>query len=274
MDDLRAERQRATFVEAHRAAFDGLLSAVADLPHEMWSTATGCPGWDVADQVAHVISVERSMLGDPADDVELPGDLDHVRSDVGRAVEVGVHARRGRSPLELLDEARVTFDRRLAELTTLDPAVLGAPMDGPGGMRLRGSQLLRNRILDLTIHEQDVRRAVGRPGDLAGPHVRLTVETILRSWAFQLPQRVEGDPGPVGIEVADIDTVTIDLGTGDIHREDGGEGPEPDATLRLDAGALIAVAGGRSDAPGLDDLEVEGDRDLAARVLAVATITP
>jgi uncharacterized protein (TIGR03083 family) len=264
------EELKAQLIAAHRGVFDGFLDAVADLDDAAWSTPTGCPGWDVHDQLAHVVGIERAMLGDPPDEVELPAELPHVRNEFGRGVEVAVQARRGLPPAALLAEARETFERRLRHLDDLDAATLSEPMDGPGGMRFKTSQMLRTRLFDMTCHEQDVRRALGRPGDLVGPHVDIAVEQVLRAWARRLPDQLQD--GVVAIEVDDRPRATIDLSDGTLVR--GGDGPPPDVVLRCDAGALLAIGTGRSDAPGSEELEVDGDRALLERLLAVASVTP
>jgi uncharacterized protein (TIGR03083 family) len=266
-----SDELKAQLLAAHQAVFDGLLAAVEELEEAAWATPTGCPGWDVHDQVAHVVGIERAMLGDPPDEVELPDELPHVRNEFGLQVEVAVAARRGRPPAELVAEARETFERRLRSLAAMDPAVLADPIDGPGGMRFKASQMLRTRLFDMTCHEQDVRRAVGRPGDLDGPHADIAVEQVIRAWARMLPDRL-GHDGVLAVEVAGRQRATIDLRDGTLRR--GEEGPEPDAILGLDAGQLLAIGTGRSDAPTIDDLRVRGDRQLVERLLAHASVTP
>ncbi len=265
-----SEELKRQLVAAHRQVFDGLLDAVQGLGPDGWATPTGCPGWSVHDQLAHVITIERAMLGDPPDDVEVP-DLPHVRNEFGRIVEVGVEARRGRSAAELVAEAEGTFDRRIAALEALDPAALQQPMDGLAGMRAKGSQMLRTRIYDMVTHEQDVRRALDRPGGTEGPHVDISVEQIVRAWARTLPTRVE-ETGVLEVAVAGRSPVRVDLAAGALHRD--GDGPDPTGTLHLGVSDLIALAGGRTDAPDPAELTLEGDTGWVVRVLEHATITP
>jgi uncharacterized protein (TIGR03083 family) len=265
-DELKAQLHTA-----HARVFDGLLDAVAGLDAAPWGTPTGCPGWDVHDQLAHVVGVERSMLGDPADEVELPDELPHVRNDFGRAVEVAVAARRGRSPDELVEEARETFTRRLAAIDAMPAASLAEPLDGPSGMRMKASQMLRTRLFDMVSHEQDIRRALQRPGSTDGPHADIAVEQVLRAWARMLPER-HGQHGVLEVVVPERDTVRIDLADGQLHR--GGTGPTPTATIHLEVPGLLALAGGRTDAPEAAAVTAGGDAGWAATVLAGATITP
>ncbi len=256
---------------AHRQVFDGCLTAVDGLDEAGWATPTGCPGWDVHDQLAHVIGLERMMLGDPADEIEL-SELAHVRNDMGRFVEVAVQARRGRPAAALVAEAQETFARRLAVLDALGPDALAGELVGPAGMRAKGSQMLRTRVFDLTSHEQDIRRALARPGDTTGPHVDIAVEQVLRAWARHLPRRI-GSEGVLEVRVPARAPVRVSFVDGAIHREEGAA-PPPTATIHLEVSELLAVGGGRSDAPSPGAVPTDGDRVWARRVLEHATITP
>lgn len=266
-----SEELRDHLVAAHAAVFDGLLEATGALDEAAWATPTGCPGWDVHDQLAHTVGVERRMLGDPPPTVELP-DLPHVRGEFGRTIEVDVEARRGVPGAELRTEAKATFARRIGALRALDPARLREPLDGPAGMQMRGSQMLRTRVFDLTCHEQDIRRALGRLDGLAGPHLPIAIEQVLRAWARVLPDRLR-DGGRLAVLVQGHEPVAIALPGGELLRGAAAT-QDQTATLRLDPAALLALGGGRSDAPGPDGLHVDGDRDLVDKVLRAATITP
>jgi uncharacterized protein (TIGR03083 family) len=262
---------KTQLIAAHRAVYDGVLAAVADLDPSRWLTPTGCPGWTVHDQLSHIIDIERAMMGDPPAETDMPDDLPHVTGPFAAAVEVGIQARREVPSDVLLDEARTTFQRRLEHLDAMPLTLLQEPLDGPAGMRVKGSQMLRTRVFDMTCHEQDIRRAIGRPGDLDGPHVDIAVEQVVRAWARYLGERVGGH-GVVTFVVAGHERFTLDLTTGALHR--GDDTPRPDVVFALDAAQLLAIGAGRSDAPGSNDITIEGDRQLAARVLAQASITP
>jgi uncharacterized protein (TIGR03083 family) len=261
-DDLRR------FVAAHRGVYDGVRDAVSGLSEQGWSNPTGCPGWDVKDQLAHIIGVERQMLGDDPDDVEVP-DRPYLRNDFGRAVEPAVEARRGRPPEALVEEAETVFARRIEALEALEPDALDEPMAGAAGLTMKGSQMLRPRVFDMVCHEHDIRRAVGHRGGVEGPHVDLSVEQVVRGWARSLSA---SHSGVLEVAVEGRDPVRIDLDDGTIHRD--ASGPEPTATIHLDVGDLLALAGGRSDAPSLAGLRIDGDRTWTVQVLAEPGMTP
>jgi uncharacterized protein (TIGR03083 family) len=254
-------------VAAHEAVFAGLLDATDGLDEGAWRTATGCPGWDVHDQLAHCIGIERLMLGDPLPDVALP-DLPHVDDDLARVTELDVQARRAVPGDELRDEARETFDRRLTWLRRLEPGDLETEIDSPIG-RTRAAKVLRTRVFDLTSHERDIRRALRRPAPDDGPHVRIAVEQVLRAWAGLLPGRLEA--GVLRVRVPAHAAVTYDLAAATSDRADAGP---VDATVTLSPDDVLAVGGGRDDAPAWAALTAEGDTDLLRRFVAAASVTP
>ena len=52
------------------AALAETWGALAEVCHELstteWGLPTECPGWDVKDQLSHLIGIERSLMGEPA----------------------------------------------------------------------------------------------------------------------------------------------------------------------------------------------------------------
>jgi uncharacterized protein (TIGR03083 family) len=260
-------QQVADFVAAHRAAHDGLLAATAGLDDAAWATPTGCPGWDVHDQLAHTIGTERMMLGEPPAEVEVP-DLPHLRHDIGRFIERDVEIRRGRPGDELRAEAAATFTRHQERLAALDEAALAGDLDTPMG-RMPARRALRLRLFDLACHEEDIRRALGlAPAD--GPHVQVAVGNAIRLLASRLPALLPDRAGRVALAVEGHPPVALDLAAGSLAPDAAGA----DASVHLDARTLLALVGGRSDAPAPHSLPIDGDRELATGVLAVAGITP
>ncbi len=259
----------AVLVQAHEDLYDAFTVLAGELDDADWERPTGCPGWSVRDVVAHVVGLEAVHAGDPQPDVDLPDGLDHVTNDVGRVMEVHVEARRHVTVAELRREMAEVFARRrdwLAGLTDL-----GAEVPSIVGGTVPLYRFLPIRVFDLYAHDQDVRRAVGRPGDEAGPAAATSADRIAKAYAALLPTRVTGQ-GSVVFDVSGPEggTLAIDLDGGRLEDAPA----SPDVRIGLSFPEHVAIACGRSDAPTLDDLEVEGDRDLAAEVLAACAITP
>jgi uncharacterized protein (TIGR03083 family) len=263
--------QRDQLVTAYGAVLDGILAATADLDDDGWGAPTGCPGWDVRAQLAHCVGLERRLLGDPEldPDVEVP-DLPHLTGDVSRFMERDVEARRRVPAADLRTEAEEVFARRKDELGALTAEQLGEEVDSFFGP-MRTSGFLRLRLFDLTSHERDVRAALDRVDGLDGPHVPVVVEHVLRSWARVVPTRTEGGD-TVRLVIAG-GPVDLDLGTGDLSRGESVRATVS-ATLELSPAQALALAGGRTDAPALADLDHSGDEGPLTQLLAAAAVTP
>ncbi len=260
-------------VEALAAVWESMSELGDGITAEEWDRPTECPGWTVRDNLSHVIGIESVLLGRPAPDHDLPPDLPHVRNDMGRTNEVWVDARRARTGREVLAEFRAVAEARLAALR--DPGYdFGAgswtPV-GPGTVR----DLLPFRIFDSWCHEQDMRRALGRPGDF-GPDsaaARWTVERLLGAMPRAVGKgarppggttvafRVGGPvPGSLAVEMVDGRAVPLEE-----------EPPAPTVRLDMDGETLLRLGTGRGDPAGIlasGDVRITGDRALGEQVVA------
>jgi len=259
-------------VEALAAVWDSISELGDGLAADDWVRPTECPGWTVQDNLAHIIGIESVLLGRPAPDHDLPPGLTHVRNDLGRTNEIWVDARRSRTGREVLAEFRAVAEARLAVLR--DPAHdFGAeswtPV-GPGTVR----DLLPFRIFDSWCHEQDMRRALGRPGDFdeTSAAARDAVDRV----AGAMPRAVGR-----GVRPPDGTTVVFDV-TGPLGRRiglemvDGRAHPvepppaEPDVVLTLSTETFVRLGTGRGE-PGAilaaGDVGIEGDAALGRRIV-------
>ena len=103
----------------------------------------------------------------------------HVRNPLGELNENEVEWRRQRAGDDVLTEWEALRDARERTLAAGDAAYFARPMitpTGPGTM----ADFLAVRILDCWLHEQDLRRALGRPGNLDGPAAEHTVDRLVR----------------------------------------------------------------------------------------------
>ena len=97
------------------------------------------------------------------------------------------------------------------------------------------------------MHEQDIRRAVGRPGGLDGPAARAVVRVFARSLGFVVGKRVAP---PAGTSVLLEVTGAVPLRTAVVVGEDGRAGTpaeepaDPTVTLRMGVEALTVLSGG------------------------------
>lgn len=236
-----------------------------------WDRATDLPGWDVHAIAAHTAHLESMLAGNPQPDVDV-GSPDHVRNPFGRYMESGVVARRSATPDELITEIRTSADRRHRALTA-NPPTDGSvtPETLPPGVSWDLATLLSNRPIDLWMHEQDVRRAVGRPGNLTSTAADHTLSTLTKALPFVVAKRASAPPGT---------TITFEIGgqTLGVLVDERGRGmldwgaPDPDVTLTLSRETFAIASGGRRPVT-LADVDCHGDRELAARVLAQMAVT-
>src|SRR5580704_5016917 len=84
---------------AARAALAETWNSLIDVTHELsgteWALPTECPGWDVKDQLSHVIAVERTIMGEPTPAWDGPLG-DHVKNDFAATNERWIAVRRSR----------------------------------------------------------------------------------------------------------------------------------------------------------------------------------
>ena len=245
-----------------------LAALGSELDEHQWKLPTDLAGWNVQDNLAHLIGTERSLQGLSAA-VAPPQMGDHVKNPIGQFNEAEVEARRSRSGAEVLAEWNDLVELRVSTLRTADEAYFAKAMatpTGPGTM----ADFLHIRVLDCWIHEQDMRRAVGKPGHLAGPAAEHTVDRLLRTIPIVVGKRAATPEG--GAVVVDI--------TGDVSRHvvcevtDGRAAvvaaatAEPLATITLDVEAFVVLATGRCNAASIADrIELAGDQALGQRVV-------
>lgn len=262
----------ARLVDLWWQAVQEVTALARELPDDAWTLPTDLAGWDVHDQVAHLAHLEAILAGAPDETVDI-GQPEHVKSLLGTYTEQGVVARRGRTPAELVDELTEATTHRHAALADSLPA----PTDpAPGAFGLLGwdtTRLFRNRPLDLWMHQQDIRRAVGRPGGMDGPVAQHVADYLLESVGFIVGKKAGAPVGTtVRVEVGGSDPVTVQVG------EDGRARPtqatDADVTLAMDREAWIILAGGRRTPEQVPGVTVTGDADLGAAILANLAVTP
>lgn len=235
-----------------------------------WATATECPGWTVKDQISHLVGTERVLYGKPESGHRAPASP-NVHNPIGAMNEDHVDERRDRSGAEVLAEFDEITAERLLQLRryTADDFVAAAMTPtGPGTV----ADFLHIRVMDNWVHEQDIRRAVGRPGHLDGAVAEHSVDRFLTGLPMIVGKRAKA---PVGASVRLVLT-------GPVHRDGTvvvGERaawsptpiPSPTATVSADSEAyVVATTGRRSGAELLaaGRITTAGDTALATAVVA------
>jgi uncharacterized protein (TIGR03083 family) len=262
-----ADRELVDLLERVWASFD---EACTDLTEEQWKTPTDLPGWSVQDNMVHIVGIEATVLGRPAPD-HTPPELDHVKNDIGRSNEIWVDSRRSWPGAKVLEEFRATTGARIAQLRGFGDEDFSAESwtpAGPGTVR----DLLPFRVFDSWAHEQDVRRALVRPGDLEGPVAEMCFARVTNALPFVVGKKVQpGDGTTVVFDITGAQAQRLAVTVEGGRAKAVSEAPAaPTATLTLDTETLACLGMGRWDpASALADgrVAIAGDERLGRQVV-------
>jgi uncharacterized protein (TIGR03083 family) len=269
-----ADARLAQLIEMWHSACTEFVTLVREIPPEQWDLPTDLDGWSVKDNVAHTAHLEAVLAGAPEETVEV-AEAPHLKGPMNYYTEQGVLARRDRDMAALADEIEQAVALRYAELQA-DPPTDGAaaPRRTPGGAPWDLQTLLGNRPFDVWMHDQDVRRAVGRPGGYDCPAAAHVLRTLGRGLPMVLGKRVAPPPGTtVRLEIPEAGLAwSARIGhDGRAARVD--DEAEPTTTIALSPEEFVVLAGGRRPVSATAP-RIEGDEDLGQRVLAALAVTP
>ncbi len=200
-----------TVADLYQAGWERHLELAAELDDDDGiRDVRACPGWTVRDVYSHLAGLQADVLG---------GRVEGAGSDEWTSRQVAERADR-------------TLTDNVAEYRELGPAMVEA---------LRGFPIERLAV-DQWAHEQDVRCALGRPGNRDVPVVGWSMSFIMgnldrgRRKAGSAALRVEGSSG------------TWSVGEGD-----------PVATIRADDFDLLRAVLGRRSPAQMRSMVVAGD---------------
>ncbi|MCB5911346.1 maleylpyruvate isomerase family mycothiol-dependent enzyme [Streptomyces pinistramenti] len=264
-------------IDAWTHSIEAIAELVTPLVEGEWSRATDLPGWSVRDVVSHIIGLESEMLGDPRPIHSLPRDLYHVRSESARRMEVQVDVRRHHTAPEMLSELEYTVIRRSRQLrneSRQPDAVVRSPLDEDRSLDF----VLQQRAFDVWVHEQDLRRALGKPGNLDSPGAYVARDLLVKALPVIVAKRAQAPAdAAVVFDVAGpvefMRTVRVDAqGHGTVN---GSVSLGPTVTLALDWDIFARLACGRvRPAAVADQIKIDGDRELAEVILDHFAVTP
>ena len=257
--------------EALRETWDSLADATHDLSAAEWALPTECPGWDVQDQLSHVIGIERTLMGEAAPAWDGPLG-DHVKNDFAAMHEPWIAVRRSRSGPDVHAEFVEVTHTRLDQLRARSEEEWAKVGFSPIG-DVPYAVFMEVRVFDCWVHEQDARRALDRPGGAGNGASALSLARMEGAMPFVVGKKAGCAEGTA---------VRFELtGDGDDARaftvavEDGRAKPvadllAPTATLTMPVDAFVRLSCGRATAAQLEaagGVEVAGDAAVAHSVL-------
>lgn len=267
------------YVDAWTHSIESIVALVTPLAESEWNRRTECPGWSVRDQLSHIIGTETEILGDPRPIHTLPRDLYHVTDEPSRYMEVQVDVRRHHTAPEMTSELEYTLIRRNRQLRNdkRAPDVMVRSLL-PGGGEISLETMLRMRAADIWMHEQDMRRALRRPGNLDSPAAYIARDVLVQGLPKVVAKRASA-PAESAV-VFDVHGPLEFMRTVRVNAEGKGSvnnSPSlgPAVTFSLDWETYLRLACGRVRPEAVrDQVKVEGDNALADAILANFSVTP
>jgi uncharacterized protein (TIGR03083 family) len=259
-------------IEALREEWSSIGELLHALSDDDWSKPSPLPGWDVRDNVAHIIGTESMLAGEQPPDVVVDRETaTHVRNDIGAFNEAWVEAMRGSSPTEVIARFEEVTAGRLVRLEGMTHQEWDAESFTPAGKDSYG-RFMQIRVFDCWLHEQDIRDAVGRPGNETGLPLEVTLDEMTTALGFVVGKKA-------GVEAGKSVTFALTDGGAvvrEIHVEVGERAavvpslPGPaTTTITMPVGVMTRRCAGRVAPDELrDEILVEGDAEIAERVLA------
>jgi uncharacterized protein (TIGR03083 family) len=252
--------------------WESLAEACRELSVAEWALPTECPGWDVKDQLSHLIGVERAIMGEATPDWD--GNLgDHVKNDFGVSNEPFIAVRRARPGTEIFAEFVDVTSTRLAQETGRTEQEWAAVGWSPVGQRPH-AVFMEVRVFDSWVHEQDVRRALDRPGGSGNVASAMALNRVQEAMPFVVGKKAACPDGTaVRFEVEgsgrDARTFTIAVEEGRAKPVD--EAVVPTVALFLSSLDFMRLGCGRTTAAQLAEqgqgVVVAGDESVGDTVL-------
>jgi uncharacterized protein (TIGR03083 family) len=250
----------------------GALAEVSSgLSETEWALPTECPGWDVKDQISHLIGIERAIMGEPVP--EWSGPLgDHVKNDFAATNEPFVAVRRALSGPSVRAEFVEVTGNRLAQLDGLTAEGWATVGYSPLG-DVPHAEFMAVRVFDSWVHEQDVRRALDRPGGDGNAASEISLDHVQRAMPYVVGKLAGcADGTAVRFDVTgpghDGRAFTIAVGGG--RARPVGDEEAPTVTLSLSNIDFVRLGCGRTTSALLKAtgaVGVEGDSLAGASVL-------
>jgi uncharacterized protein (TIGR03083 family) len=271
MPEEWTERGRSATI-ALAETWSSLAEACHALVTQEWALPTECPGWDVKDQLSHLIGIERLLLGEAAPAWDGPFG-EHVKTDFAAMNEPWVAVRRSQSGDAVLAEFNEVTARRLAVLDALDDEAWAKVGWSPVG-DVPHARFMETRVFDSWAHEQDVRHALDRPGGTGNHASAFGLGQVQAAMGFVVGKKaaapdgsvvrfaVTGDPG-------DAREFTLAMEGG--RAKPASDEANPTVTLTMSSVDFNRLGCGRVTADQLrskgGSVVVEGDEALGQRIL-------
>jgi uncharacterized protein (TIGR03083 family) len=252
-------------VDAWGQSLDACVALGESLSGDDWARPTECPEWTVKDVYSHLVGGEVWMSeGHPP-----------PAEGLARIADLPVLERRDHPGSRVLAELKAVLALRRRQLAGTPPDP-DAPAVTAYLQPVTVGVLYRMRAFDAWVHEQDIRRALGRPGNLDSPGAQLTRSQLLGALP-RVVAKLAGAPSGTAVRLSVTGPIAFDQGIVVDEQRRGRltaePPPAPTLTLGTDWETFTRLLAGRIP-PSSAKVDIIGDSDLAARILAHIAVTP
>jgi uncharacterized protein (TIGR03083 family) len=257
--------------KALRETWNGLAEVSDELSATEWALPTECPGWDVKDQLSHLIGIERSLMGEPAPQWDGPLG-EHVKNDFAASNEAWIAVRRPFEGAVVRAEFVDVTDTRLAQLgerTEDEWAVVGW---SPAG-EVPYAVFMEVRAFDSWVHEQDARRALDRPGGSGNRASAISLDRIQAAMPFVVGKKAgctDGTAVRFDVSGPGDDARAFTIAVEGKRAGPAGDDVTPTVTLSLSSIDFLRLGCGRATAEQVDaagGIAMEGEAAVGRQVL-------
>lgn len=257
--------------------WDSVGVLMESLSSEEWLLPSDCPGWTVKDCFSHLIGIESRLLGRQISEFTLESeDLLYVRNDLGIKNQIDVVLRRSVSSENLIKEYMSVTSARLDMLK--HGYSMTDKRESPDGRVVDGRELISVRILDCWVHEQDIRRATGKIGNLTGDSAAHVFDRLYKTLPFILGKRVklaDGSTAKFIFQGDDSEIISFGSHAGRARKIENPDNPSVE--LIMDHEIYLLLSCGRispDNAVISDRVEIIGDQDLGSSILSHMNFIP
>jgi uncharacterized protein (TIGR03083 family) len=217
--------------------------------------------------LSHIIGTEKA-LGGLGGTQHKATDLSHVKNPIGEMNEHEVDSRRKLSGAQVLEEFKEIVVARKSFFDSAPESYFTAESNTPIG-KAPMAAFLSIRAMDSWVHEQDMRRAINKPGNQGSLCAELSVDRLIRTLPMVVGKRAKAPEGSVSVvkitgPVQKNIVITVKDGRAAIVETSN---HAPAVEIELNSNIFIELATGRaSSEQRRERIKIVGDVALGERV--------
>ncbi|ORM30166.1 maleylpyruvate isomerase family mycothiol-dependent enzyme [Williamsia sp. 1135] len=254
-------------VAALTSVWGSIEAIAAELTAEQWDSPSILPGWSVGDVVAHVMTTELLLLGDPvpSTDTEVES-FAHVHNEIGAMNERWLEHYRARGREAVLAAFTDATSRRVEALQAMSQDDFDADSFTPAGPDTYG-RFMRIRVFDSWVHELDLRDTLGLAPPTDAASAALAFDEMFCALPFLVGKRAGAPEGSrVRIVVTGLVEKTVNVAVDGRAAVVSDFDDEPSVTVTINYADFARLTAGRATADPAVAV-VSGDRALGNDVL-------